>query len=124
MEQEPHILFEKRGALGLITLNRPKALNALTHGMCLGLAQTLPLWARDDAIQAVAIRGAGERAFCAGGEIRAMYESHVAGTKAAAKFLAVEYCINALIGASRPDARHRDGRRGRGLDPRFAPPGG
>ena len=99
MEQEPHILFEKRGALGLITLNRPKALNALTHGMCLGLAQTLPLWARDDAIQAVAIRGAGERAFCAGGDIRAMYESNVAGTKAAAKFLADEYCINALIGA-------------------------
>ena len=104
MEQEPHILFEKRGALGLITLNRPKALNALTHGMCLGLAQTLPLWARDDAIQAVAIRGAGERAFCAGGDIRAMYESNVAGTKAAAKFLADEYCSNALIGAfPKPD---------------------
>jgi enoyl-CoA hydratase len=99
MEQEPHILFEKRGALGLITLNRPKALNALTHGMCLGLAQTLPRWAQDDAIQAVAIRGIGERAFCAGGDIRAMYESNVAGTKAAAKFLADEYRINAVIGA-------------------------
>ena len=45
MEQEPHILFEKRGALGLITLNRPKALNALTHGMCLGLAKILSEWA-------------------------------------------------------------------------------
>ena len=99
MEQEPHILFEKRGALGLITLNRPKALNALTHGMCLGLAQTLPRWAQDDAIKAVAIRGAGERAFCAGGDIRAMYESNIAGTKAAAKFLTDEYRINALIGA-------------------------
>ena len=99
MEQEPHILFEKRGALGLITLNRPKALNALTHGMCLGLAQTLPRWAQDDGIQAVAIRGTGERAFCAGGDIRAMYDSNLAGTKAAAKFLADEYRINALIGA-------------------------
>jgi enoyl-CoA hydratase len=99
MEQEPHILFEKRGALGLITLNRPKALNALTHGMCLGLAQQLPRWAADDSIKAVAIRGAGERAFCAGGDIRAMYESNVAGTKAAAKFLADEYRINAVIGA-------------------------
>ena len=87
MEQEPHILFEKRGALGLITLNRPKALNALTHGMCLGLAQTLPRWAQDDAIKAVAIRGAGERAFCAGGDIRAMYESNIAGTKAAVVYL-------------------------------------
>ena len=38
-EAEPHILFEKRGALGLVTLNRPKALNALTHGMCIGHAQ-------------------------------------------------------------------------------------
>jgi enoyl-CoA hydratase len=88
MEQEPHILFEKRGALGLITLNRPKALNALTHGMCLGLAKMLPEWAADDGIKAVAIRGAGERAFCAGGDIRAMYESNLAGTPAAAKFLA------------------------------------
>src|ERR1700679_4102484 len=98
MEQEPHILFEKRGALGLITLNRPKALNALTHGMCLGLAQTLPRWAQDDAIRAVAIRGAGERAFCAGGDIRAMYESNLAGTKAAAKFLADEYRADAMAG--------------------------
>jgi enoyl-CoA hydratase len=99
MEQEPHILFEKRGALGLITLNRPKALNALTHGMCLGLARALPRWAEDSDIQAVAIRGAGERAFCAGGDIRAMVESSVAGTKAAAKFLFDEYRINAIIGA-------------------------
>jgi enoyl-CoA hydratase len=99
MEQEPHILFEKRGALGLVTLNRPKALNALTHGMCLGLLKTLPEWAADDSIRAVAIRGAGERAFCAGGDIRAMYESNVAGTPAAAKFLADEYRVNALIGA-------------------------
>jgi len=98
MEQEPHILFEKRGALGLITLNRPRALNALTHGMCLGLARKLAEWARDDSVRAVAIRGAGGRAFCAGGDIRAMYESSLAGTKAAAKFLADEYRVNALIG--------------------------
>ena len=38
---DPHILFEKRGALGLITLNRPKALNALTHGMCIGMLKML-----------------------------------------------------------------------------------
>ena len=99
MEQEPHILFEKRGAVGLVTLNRPKALNALTHGMCIGLAKTLPEWAADDAIRAVAIRGTGGRAFCAGGDIRAMYESNIAGTSAAAKFLADEYRVNAMIGA-------------------------
>lgn len=99
MEQEPHILFEKRGALGLITLNRPKALNALTHGMCLGLQKMLTEWAHDATVKTVAIRGTGERAFCAGGDIRAMYESNIAKTQAAAKFLADEYRVNALIGA-------------------------
>ena len=99
MEQEPHILFEKRGVLGLITLNRPKALNALTHGMCLGLSKMLPQWAADDGIKSVAIRGAGERAFCAGGDIRFMYESNVAGSPAAAKFLGDEYRADAAIGA-------------------------
>ena len=99
MEQEPHILFEKRGALGLITLNRPKALNALTHGMCLGLLKMLPEWAADDAVKTVAIRGAGERAFCAGGDIRFMYESNVAGDGRAAKFLADEYRADALVGS-------------------------
>ena len=98
MEQEPHILFEKRGALGLITLIRPKALNALTHGMCLGLLKILPQWAADDAIRTVAIRGEGTRAFCAGGDIRAMYESNLDGSPAAAKFLADEYRANALVG--------------------------
>jgi enoyl-CoA hydratase len=99
MEQEPHILFEKRGALGLITLNRPKALNALTHGMCLGLIRMLGEWAADDAVKTVAIRGAGERAFCAGGDVRAMYESSLAGSNAAAKFLADEYRADAMVGS-------------------------
>ena len=99
MEQEPHILFEKRGGLGLITLNRPKALNALTHGMCLGMLKKLPEWAHDDSVKCVAIRGMGERAFCAGGDIRFMYDSNVAGTNAAAKFLADEYHLDAMIGA-------------------------
>jgi len=98
MEQEPHILFEKRGALGLITLNRPRALNALTHGMCLGLIRWLREWAADDTIKTVAIRGASERAFCAGGDIRAMYESNLAGSNAAAKFLADEYRADAMVG--------------------------
>jgi enoyl-CoA hydratase len=99
MEQERPILFEKRGAVGLITLNRPRALNALTQDMCLGLQKMLAEWARDDGVKAVAIRGAGPRAFCAGGDIRAMYESNIAGTPAAADFLADEYRLNAMIGA-------------------------
>src|ERR1700761_3415090 len=98
-EAEPHILFEKRGALGLVTLNRPKALNALTHGMCLGLSKTLEEWAADAAVKAGAIRGAGPRAFCAGGDIRAMAESSRDKTQTAANFLRDEYRLNAMIGA-------------------------
>ena len=69
---DAHILFEKQGALGLMTLNRPKALNALTHGMCMGLTAALEAGRRMTTINGVAIRGAGARAFCAGGDIRAM----------------------------------------------------
>jgi enoyl-CoA hydratase len=98
-EAEPHILFETRGVLGLVTLNRPKALNALTHGMCIGMHKTLGEWAKDTAIAAIAIRGAGPRAFCAGGDIRAMADSSMEQTQAAAHFLRDEYRLNALIGA-------------------------
>jgi len=98
-ETEPHILFEKRGALGLITLNRPKALNALTHGMCIGMLKTLGEWSRDAAVKAVAVRGTGPRAFCAGGDIRSMAQSSREGTPAAVNFLRDEYRLNALIGA-------------------------
>jgi enoyl-CoA hydratase len=90
-------LFEQRGALGLITLNRPKALNALTHGMCLSMSARLREWSRDPGIKAVAIRGTGDRAFCAGGDIRALYESGKAGTPYALDFYRDEYRLNAAI---------------------------
>src|SRR3954471_17978212 len=98
-EAEPHILIEKQGALGLITLNRPKALNALTHGMCIGFAKALDEFASDDRIAAVAVRGAGPRAFCAGGDIRALWESGREKTSYAARFLSDEYRLNAQIAA-------------------------
>jgi enoyl-CoA hydratase len=72
---EPEILFERRGRLGLVTLNRPKAMNALTHAMALALEAQLDAWADDGAVAAIAIRGAGDRAFAAGGDIRALYEA-------------------------------------------------
>src|SRR5580765_6521447 len=79
---DPHIRSEKRGALGLLTLDRPKALNALTHGMITTIAASLTEWAADDSVKAVAIRGEGDRAFCAGGDIRAVQQAVVAGTDA------------------------------------------
>jgi enoyl-CoA hydratase/carnithine racemase len=94
---DAEILFEKRGALGLVTLNRPKALNALTHGMVLALHTKLREWAGDSAIKTVAIRGAGERAFCAGGDIRSLYDSGKTGTGYARDFYRDEYQLNAYI---------------------------
>jgi enoyl-CoA hydratase len=91
------ILFEKRGAMGLITLNRPKALNALTHAMCVEMKAQLGEWANDDAIKHVVIRGEGERAFCAGGDIRALYESGKAGTPYALDFYRDEYRLDAAV---------------------------
>ncbi|SDZ75703.1 enoyl-CoA hydratase/isomerase family protein [Rubrimonas cliftonensis] len=95
------IIFERRGGLGLVTLNRPKALNALTHAMALALDARLRDWRDDAGVQAVAIVGAGERAFCAGGDVRALWE---AGRGDPARdgarnwrFYADEYRLNALI---------------------------
>ncbi|HVC50726.1 MAG TPA: enoyl-CoA hydratase/isomerase family protein [Stellaceae bacterium] len=69
------IVFEVRGRLGLVTLNRPQALNAFTLDMYRRFDPVLRAWAADPAIAAVAVRGAGDRAFCAGGDIRAIYEA-------------------------------------------------
>ncbi|HEY4114557.1 MAG TPA: enoyl-CoA hydratase/isomerase family protein [Rhizomicrobium sp.] len=91
------VLFDHRGAVGLITLNRPKALNALTHAMCLSMKAQLDEWARDEAVKTVAIRGLGEKAFCAGGDIRALYDSGKNKTPYALDFYRDEYRLNATI---------------------------
>jgi enoyl-CoA hydratase len=69
------IVFGREGGLATITLNRPQALNAFTLGMYRALAPMLRQWEGDRNVRAVLIRGAGERAFCAGGDIRAIYEA-------------------------------------------------
>lgn len=97
MSDDAEVLFEKRGALGLISLNRPKALNALTHEMCVSMIAQLATWAKDDSTKVVAVRGTGDRAFCAGGDIRALYESGKAGTPYALDFYRDEYVLDAAI---------------------------
>ena len=67
------ILFVERDGIGRVTLNRPQALNALTHHMVCALDARLAAWAGDDAIARVVIEGAGTRAFCAGGDIRDLH---------------------------------------------------
>jgi len=97
MSEDAEIIFERRGAVGLITLNRPKALNALTHAMCVAMRAQLAAWATDDAVKCVVIEGAGERAFCAGGDIRALYDSGKARTSYIFDFYRDEYLLNAAI---------------------------
>jgi enoyl-CoA hydratase len=92
------ILFERRGAAGIITLNRPQALNAVTHAMVRALAQQLAEWADDPAVTRVVVTAAGGRAFSAGGDIRALYELGKAGRyDEALTFWHDEYRLNAAI---------------------------
>ncbi|MGA2128715.1 MAG: enoyl-CoA hydratase/isomerase family protein [Xanthobacteraceae bacterium] len=98
MTGEPEILFDRRGAAGLVTLNRPQALNAVTLAMVRELAVRLAEWARDPAVTRVIVSGAGGRAFSAGGDIRALYELGRAGRQdEALTFWREEYLLNAFI---------------------------
>lgn len=94
---EPDVLFEQRGKLGVITLNRPKAVNALTAGMVSAVLQQLTAWADDDTVGTVLVQGAGERGLCAGGDIVAIYRDILAGGDETASFWADEYRVNSLI---------------------------
>jgi enoyl-CoA hydratase len=69
------ILFGRNGGVATVLLNRPRALNAFTLGMYRQFEPMLRAWAEDPAVRAVLIEGAGERAFCAGGDVRAVYEA-------------------------------------------------
>lgn len=74
---DSNLLIEHRSGIGIITLNRPEALNALTLGMIRGLREVLADWRVDPQIRAVVFRGAGDRAFCAGGDVKKVYEAGV-----------------------------------------------
>ena len=91
------VLFERSGRLGVVTLNRPRAVNALTAGMASAMLEQLTLWADDDAVAAVLVRGAGDRGLCAGGDIVAIYRDMLDGGDATADFWAEEYRLNLLI---------------------------
>lgn len=97
---EPEVRFERAGdgRVGHIILNRPKAINALTHGMVTAIAVQLREWAADDGIRTVLLTGAGERGLCAGGDIVGLYRAATGGDPdAAARFWADEYRLDALI---------------------------
>jgi enoyl-CoA hydratase len=98
VNETDEILFERRGAAGLVTLNRPKALNAVTHGMVLALRKQLDAWADDPAVTRVVVTAAGERAFSVGGDIRALYDLGTAGRRdEMLQFWRDEYPLNLAI---------------------------
>lgn len=95
---EPEIICERRGAAGIVTLNRPQALNAITHGMVRELARALDVWEADPVITRIVLQGAGGKAFSAGGDIRALYEAGKAGRHdEALAFWRDEYHLNIRI---------------------------
>lgn len=91
------VLFERRGRLGVITLNRPRAVNALTAGMVGQLLEQLTAWADDGGVATVLVQGAGDRGLCAGGDIVAIYRDMLEGGERTARFWATEYRVNSLI---------------------------
>lgn len=85
MAEDIGVRFELRGAAGIITLDRPRALNAIDHPMVRAMRAQLDAWATDEAVAHVILRSAHERAFCVGGDVRAMAELGRAGNKEAAR---------------------------------------
>lgn len=98
MTNEDDILVRAEGRVGCITLNRPKALNSLTYDMVMAIDRALRSWSSDPAVAMVLIDGAGERAFCAGGDIQDLYRSGQGGDFGyGRRFWADEYRMNARL---------------------------
>ena len=91
------VIARKVGQIGRITLNRPKALNALNQDMVEAMIAALLKWRGDDSVKAVIVDGEGEKGFCAGGDIRMLTESGKAGDGRAWRFWRDEYQLNTLI---------------------------
>jgi enoyl-CoA hydratase/carnithine racemase len=96
-DQGSDVVVRAQGALRRLTLNRPKALNAITLGMTVTMTEMMRAWASDPAVGVVMFDGAGERGFCAGGDIRAIYDAAKSGDPLPQKFWAIEYHLNVMI---------------------------
>lgn len=96
---EAVVLNEVRNRVGHLVLNRPAGLNALTLDMVRELHRQLRAWAEDPAILAVVLRANGEKAFCAGGDIRSLYDSFKAGDNLHQVFFEEEYALDQYIHA-------------------------
>ncbi|MFE3652168.1 enoyl-CoA hydratase/isomerase family protein [Streptomyces sp. NPDC059122] len=98
MTADDPVLLRTEGRAGYLTLNRPRALNALNHAMVRRIDQALTAWQSDPAVETVVLTGAGERGLCAGGDIRAIHDDvRTGGGSASAAFWRDEYRLNARI---------------------------
>jgi enoyl-CoA hydratase len=97
-ENEDVLVTVDRGT-GLISLNRPKAINSLTHSMVSAISQALTAWRDDDAVRVVVLSGEGERGLCAGGDIVEVYQSARGDHGIARSFWWDEYLMDAQIAA-------------------------
>ncbi|XP_032851144.2 3-hydroxyisobutyryl-CoA hydrolase, mitochondrial isoform X2 [Tyto alba] len=92
------VLLEKRGSAGIITLNRPKALNALTFSMIQQIYPQIKAWEQDPETFLIIIKGTGGKAFCAGGDIKAIADAGKVGGRMTQDFFREEYILNNAIG--------------------------
>lgn len=97
-EMDAEVLLEVKNKVGLITLNRPKALNALNLNMIRKIYPVLQKWEADPGVNLVVIKGTGGRAFCAGGDVRAVAEAGQRGDDLTKMFFKEEYALNYAIG--------------------------
>ncbi|OPX05464.1 enoyl-CoA hydratase/isomerase family protein [Mycobacterium sp. AT1] len=97
MAENEDLLVNIDDGVGVMTLNRPKAINSLTHGMVAAVENALRNWENDDALHTVLLTGAGERGLCAGGDVVAIYHSAKADGTEARSFWQDEYVLNAYI---------------------------
>lgn len=92
---ESTLVMAREGRAGTLLMNRPKALNALDLDMIRGFQAALDAWAADPAVALVVLEGAGGKAFCAGGDVRAVREAAIAGDRAPVRaFFTEEYAVN------------------------------
>lgn len=96
-DTEPTVLVEQRGRLGVLTLNRPRAINALVPEMVDLMQRALERWATDTSVATVLVTGAGERGLCAGGDLQGMYRSARDGTPESVDFWRGEYVLDHTI---------------------------
>lgn len=107
---EPDLIVRREGAAGVVRLNRPKAINALTLEMTREIAAALDAFETDAKIGLILLEGAGERGLCAGGDIRGLYESAKAHGDLGKVFWREEYILNARIASfPKPYVAYMDG---------------